>query len=200
MRSLLSRLGAGFVLALLPYSIGATAASPATPAVTAAVVIKSYADIAHAEYANALTAAKLLQRAVAALIAKPSAQTLAAARAAWRAAREPYAMTEGFRFGNPIVDEWEPKVNSWPLDEGLIDYVAPSYGTTSDENPAYTLNVIGHAKIRLGAKPIDATRIDKGLLRQLQEAEGVTANVATGYHAIEFLLWGQDLRHRARRR
>ncbi|HCL62306.1 MAG TPA: hypothetical protein DIC31_07490 [Rhizobiales bacterium] len=28
---------------------------------------------------------------------------------------------------------------------------------------------------------------------QLQEAGGVEANVATGYHAVEFLLWGQDL-------
>ena len=27
----------------------------------------------------------------------------------------------------------------------------------------------------------------------LQEADGVEANVATGYHAVEFLLWGQDL-------
>ena len=27
----------------------------------------------------------------------------------------------------------------------------------------------------------------------LQEAGDIEANVATGYHAIEFLLWGQDL-------
>ena len=27
----------------------------------------------------------------------------------------------------------------------------------------------------------------------LHEADGVESNVATGYHAIEFLLWGQDL-------
>ncbi len=31
------------------------------------------------------------------------------------------------------------------------------------------------------------------MLESLQEAGGVEANVATGYHAIEFLLWGQDL-------
>ncbi len=29
--------------------------------------------------------------------------------------------------------------------------------------------------------------------RLLQEADNIEANVATGYHAIEFLLWGQDL-------
>ena len=50
--------------------------------------------------------------------------------------------TEAYRFGNRIVDEWEGKVNAWPLDEGLIDYVASdSYGTESDENPLYTANV-----------------------------------------------------------
>ena len=118
---------------------------------------------------------------------------LAAARAAWKAARVPYSQSEGFRFGNAVVDEWEPRVNSWPLDEGLIDYVATSYGKTSDENPLYTLNVIAHPQIRVGAKMIDASKIDENLLRQLEEAEGVKTNVATGYHAIEFLLWGQDL-------
>ncbi len=67
------------------------------------------------------------------------ADTLAAARVAWKAARVPYLQSEGFRFANSVVDDWEPKVNAWPLDEGLIDYVAPSYGTQSDQNPLYTL-------------------------------------------------------------
>jgi putative iron-regulated protein len=101
--------------------------------------------------------------------------------------------SEGFRFGNPVVDAWEGKVNAWPLDEGLIDYVASSYGTSSDENPLYTLNVISKKQIRIGARQLDASTIDAKLLRTLQEAQGVEANVATGYHAIEFLLWGQDL-------
>ena len=47
----------------------------------------------------------------------------------------PYQQTEVFRFGNPIVDEWEGRVNAWPLDEGLIDYVAACYGGGTDENP-----------------------------------------------------------------
>src|SRR4029453_16672467 len=90
-------------------------------------------------------------------------------------------------------DEWEPKVNAWPLDEGLIDYVAASYGTTSDENPLYTLNVIANRQIRIGARQVHASVINANLLREIQMAQGVEANVATGYHAIEFLLWGQDL-------
>ena len=58
-----------------------------------------------------------------ALLATPSEATLAAARDAWLAARVPYMQTEVFRFGNPVVDDWEGRVNAWPLDEGLIDYV-----------------------------------------------------------------------------
>lgn len=121
-------------------------------------------------------------------------ENLALARGAWRAARAPYQQTEAYRFGNKIVDEWEGKVNAWPLDEGLIDYVAASYGTKSDENPLYAANVIANPKLMLGGKTIDAGVIDKKLLAEtLHEAGKVESNVATGYHAIEFLLWGQDL-------
>jgi putative iron-regulated protein len=156
-------------------------------------VLDTYGEIAHAAYEDSFITAKALQASVNAFLANPSPAKLAAARAAWKAARVPYLQTEGFRFGNKIVDAWEGRVNSWPLDEGLIDYVATSYGTTSDENPLYTLNVIAHKQIRIGAKQLNATVIDKNLLLQLQHAQGVEANVATGYHAIEFLLWGQDL-------
>jgi putative iron-regulated protein len=157
-------------------------------------VLETYADIAHAGYEDSLTTAKALQKAVEAFLAKPSAAGLAAARKAWLAARVPYMQTEVFRFGNKIVDEWEGKVNSWPLDEGLIDYVAKSYGTSSKENPLYTANVVANTKIKIGAAVVDLSRITKALLRdKLHEAGGVESNVATGYHAIEFLLWGQDL-------
>ena len=158
-----------------------------------AEVLNTYQDIGHAMYEDSFTAAKALQASIDALLADPTPAKLAAARTAWKAARVPYLQSEGFRFGNAIVDAWEGEVNSWPLDEGLIDYVAASYGTTSDENPLYTANVIAHKQIRIGAKLVDASVIDKKFLRQLQHAQGVEANVATGYHAIEFLLWGQDL-------
>lgn len=157
-------------------------------------IVKNYADIALAMYEDSLSEAMKLQLAVEALIAAPSDKTLEAARAAWLAARVPYQQTEGYRFGNPVVDDWEGKVNAWPLDEGLIDYVDASYGKDSDENPAYTLNVIANEKFQLGKETIDATTITPELLSgSLHEAQEVEANVATGYHAIEFLLWGQDL-------
>lgn len=177
----------------LVFSVGFSANAMAASPPTAAQVLTSYGDIAQAMYGDAHATAKTLQQQVNAFVADPTPAKLAAARVTWKAARVPYSQSEGFRFGNAVVDEWEPRVNSWPLDEGLIDYVAASYGTTSDENPLYTLNIIAHPQIRIGAKMIDATRIDKNLLWQLEEAEGVKTNVATGYHAIEFLLWGQDL-------
>lgn len=173
--------------------IGANHAALAeTPAPEA--VLKTYSDIALAGYQDALAKAKELEEATDALIADPSEATLKAARDAWRAARPSYQETEAFRFGNPIVDDWEGRVNAWPLDEGLIDYVAGTYGTESDANNLYTANVIANASITIGGETIDASTITPELLQdKLQEAGGVEANVATGYHAVEFLLWGQDL-------
>ena len=176
----------------LSAALGFASAS-AAPAPSADQVLGTYGDIAHAMYQDSFTTAKALRVAVNAFLADPTPATLGAARTAWKAARVPYLQSEGFRFGNAVVDDWEGEVNSWPLDEGLIDYVAASYGTTSDENPLYTLNVIAKRQFRIGAKLIDASTIDIKLLRQLQSADGVKENVATGYHAIEFLLWGQDL-------
>lgn len=157
-------------------------------------VVSTYADIALAGYEDALITAKALDQAVDALVAKPSVDTLAAAREAWKAARIPYQQTEVFRFGNAIVDEWEGRVNAWPLDEGLIDYVDSAYGTESDENALYTANVIANPSIEIDGQKVDASKITPEFLSgTLQEAGGIEANVATGYHAIEFLLWGQDL-------
>lgn len=161
--------------------------------VSADAVVKTYADIALAKYEDSLTTAKALDAAIDALLAKPSADTLKAAQDAWVAARRPYQQTEVYRFGNAIVDEWEGKVNAWPLDEGLIDYVDGSYGTDSDENPFYVVNVVANKKLTVGGKMIDASTITADLLESLHEVGEVEANVATGYHAIEFLLWGQDL-------
>ncbi|EEE38498.1 insulin-cleaving metalloproteinase outer membrane protein [Rhodobacteraceae bacterium KLH11] len=157
-------------------------------------VLNTYANIAEAKYDDSLIAAKRLQAAVNTLIADPSDATLNAARAAWVAARVPYQQTEVYRFGNAIVDDWEGKVNAWPLDEGLIDYVDASYGGPSDENEFAVLNVIANPSFELSGQTIDASDITPELLSgTLHEADGIEANVATGYHAIEFLLWGQDL-------
>ena len=175
--------------------LGSVAANGAAAAdVTAEAVANHYADVAAAMYGDAHAAGTDLAGAIDALIAAPSEASLAAARKAWIDSRPWYQQTEGYRFGNAIVDDWEGKVNSWPLDEGLVDYVdAGSYGETSDENPLYAANVIANTSVRIGNDVVDASTIDTALLQRLQSAGDVEANVATGYHAVEFLLWGQDL-------
>lgn len=162
-------------------------------AVEPAEIVRTYSDIALAGYEDSLSTAKALDAAIESLASSPSEASLAAARAAWIAARIPYQQTEAFRFGNPIVDDWEGGVNAWPLDEGLIDYVDASYGTESDANPFYAANIIANSTVSAGGQAIDATTITPELIRSLQEVGGSEANVAAGYHAIEFLLWGQDL-------
>ena len=156
-------------------------------------VLTNYANIAEAIYADSLGTAKTLKSAIDAFLAKPTDATQKAARQAWIAARVPYQQSEAFRFGNKLVDDWEGKVNSWPLDEGLIDYVDPGYGDQSDKNELFTANVIASKSVTIGGKQIDATEITKELISEtLHEAGKVEANVATGYHVVEFLLWGQD--------
>jgi putative iron-regulated protein len=100
--------------------------------------------------------------------------------------------SEVFRFGNTIIDDWEGQVNAWPLDEGLIDYVAKDYQHALG-NPGATANIIANKSVQVGEDKVDVTEITPEKLASLNELGGAEANVATGYHAIEFLLWGQDL-------
>ncbi|SSC65666.1 imelysin family protein [Ciceribacter selenitireducens] len=186
-----SILGASFALLIASASF---MAGPAAAATDAAAVLNHYAALAHAKYEDSLNTAKALDAAIDALIATPSEETLKAARAAWIKARAPYQQSEVYRFGNAVVDDWEGKVNAWPLDEGLIDYVDASYGTESDENALFVANVIANPKLKINGKDVDATHLTPEFLSEtLHEAGEIEANVATGYHAIEFLLWGQDL-------
>ena len=140
-------------------------------------VIETYASIAHASYEDSFRAAEALDDAIQALVASPTEETLRSVRAAWLAAREPYGQTEAFRFyGGPIdrVGGPETLLNAWPLDEGYVDYVrgAPESGIINQPE----------------AYPV----VDRELLTSLNEA-GAEENISTGFHAIEFLLWGQDL-------
>lgn len=181
---------------LLATSALATLATPALAMeATPAAVLDTYADIALAGYTDSLITARALDVAIDALVSEPSEATLNAAKAAWIAARVPYQQTEVYRFGNAIVDDWEGRVNAWPLDEGLIDYVdAGYYGVENDENSLFTANIIANETLMInGAEVVAASITPEFLSGTLHEAGEVEANVATGYHAIEFLLWGQDL-------
>jgi putative iron-regulated protein len=166
-------------------------AHAATPPSAARALTENYANLAHAGFADALTQAKSLQEKVVSLTQSPSLASLQTARDAWKAARVPYMQTEVFRFSNPPVDEWEGQVNAWPLDEGLIDYVVPGYQHEMG-NVAATANIIANTSLKIGNTTLALDPITPELLADLNELGGSEVNVATGYHAIEFLLWGQD--------
>lgn len=168
---------------LLPLFLGACrddandATASADPLANAAPVVEQYAANVHANYVECLDKARALKAAIDAFVASPSAEALDAAKAAWIAARVPYGPSEVYRFyGGPIDDETtgpEGSLNAWPLDENYIDY------TFDDENAG----IINHPEL--------VPEITKGVLRELNEKDG-EKNISTGFHAIEFLLWGQD--------
>lgn len=171
----------------------APAGAPAqTAEATSKAVVANYTNIVFAVFSDAHATAEKLGVAVDAFLAAPNEQTLKAARQAWLAARVPYMQTEVFRFGNTNIDDWEGQVNAWPLDEGLIDYVAKDYQHALG-NPGATANIIANTSVQVGEDKVDVTEITPEKLASLNELGGSEANVATGYHAIEFLLWGQDL-------
>ena len=162
-------------------------------------LISSYANMAHAAYKDSLDTAKMLQTAVETYVATPTQANLDAAKAAYKAARQPYSQTEIFRFDEGFVsandkraigstDSWEGQVNAWPLDEALIDYVSDSYeGEYNSQD-----NIINSDSITVGSLKQDTSTITPKLLAEMNEIGGSEANVTTGYHAIEFMLWGQD--------
>ncbi len=163
-------------LLLLPSSVlavrSALAGDADLPALQRAVVAQ-HARLVHAAYEDARVAAEGLQKAVAGFLAAPDAGRMASARQAWLAARVPYVQTEVCRFCDGPIEQVEGFVNAWPMDEHYIDYVVgePRAG------------VIHAAK--------EFPRLTKELLLSLNEKEG-EKNISTGFHAVEFLLWGQD--------
>lgn len=137
--------------------------------------VANYSTIVEASYADSISTAEALSTSLQALVASPSAASLSQAQEAWIASREPYLQTEVYRFyDGPIdnpTDGPEGLLNAWPLDEQHIDYVEgdPTAGIINSE------------------KTIDAATLES------ENENGGEKNVATGYHAVEFLLWGQDL-------
>ncbi|MCW8332925.1 imelysin family protein [Vibrio paucivorans] len=184
------------VKTLLVRSIAASAVVVSGASFSATVtqdqVVEHYADLAHAVFADALTTAKTLDKSIDAFLSNPSEKSLAEVKQAWLDSRVPYQQSEVFRFGNAVVDDWEGQLNAWPLDEGLIDYVAADYQYELG-NEGASANIVANEKITIGATTLDTAKITPELIADLNEVGGSEANVASGYHAIEFLLWGQDL-------
>ncbi|MEG8098735.1 peptidase [Candidatus Liberibacter brunswickensis] len=161
-------------------------------------VLQHYANIAHAKFEDSVLCARILDSAIEDLISNPSKKNLQKARLQWIKARIPYQQSEVYRFGSKIIDILDKKVNSWPLDEGFIDYVDSSYGKENEDNNLYTANIIANSKILVKGQEIDTSVISIDLLRKLNRANGIDTNITTGYHVIEFLLWGQDLQTKSR--
>lgn len=162
-------------LAAALFAVAFAAPVDAQTAATPASVAAHYATLVHANYQDTLTGAQALQQAIKAFTAAPSQTTLDAARKAWLQAREFYGQTEAFRFyGGPIDDDNGPEgqLNAWPMDESYVDYV----------DGKKTAGIVNNRK----------QAITKKALASLNE-KGGEENVATGWHAIEFMLWGQDL-------
>jgi len=178
----------GAVICLATFSAHSMA-----QAVEVESVLATYANIAEAAYADSVQTARKLQDEINGFVENPTDETLAKAREAWIAARVPYQQTEVFRFSSPLMAEGDKRVNAWPINEGLIDYVdEKAYGAKVGD-ALKSANVIATTSVTLGGGKIDAKEITPELLERLQGAGDAETNVATGYHAIEFLLWGQDL-------
>ena len=160
--------------------------------VEASAIIKHYADLAYVVLEDSLLTAKALKVAAIKLIKHPSEVALLQAQEAWRNARVPYSQSEVFRFGH-IDDDWDRQLNAWPLDEGLLDYIKPGNYRFEDGNVNAIANIIAKDSLMIGTEKIDLSYFTPEVLNRLNEIGGHDVNVATGYHAIEFLLWGQDL-------
>ena len=155
-------------------ALAATPAVSSTAAVSASAVVHHYATLVHATYSDTLTATQAMQTAIAAFVKAPSAEGLTEARTRWLAAREFYGQTEAFRFyGGPVDDDNGPegRMNAWPMDEAYVDAVEGKPKSGLINNPKF--------------------KITKANLAKFNERGG-EENISTGWHAIEFLLWGQD--------
>jgi putative iron-regulated protein len=159
-------------------SVGDTGGSSLTAA-EVAPVLENYAAILFANYSDSVTAATELDTALAPLTTgTPTEAALTNAREVWTAARLPYMETEAARFYSGPIDEeppgYEGLINSWPMDEAYVDYVEGDADSGLINDSTVLPEITGAAIAALNGADSEA-------------------NVSTGWHSIEFLLWGQDL-------
>jgi len=157
-------------LAVAWFTSCSRASAKLSPERTAAFLV-TYTEIASAGYAAALSDARALAVSIDRFVREPSAEHLSAARAGWLAARRSYAQTEVYRFYGGPIDAVELLVNTWPVDENYLESEDGRTGIIADEQlyPELSPRTLAAVNLR----------------------EGETS-VSTGYHAIEFLLWGRD--------
>ncbi len=185
---------------------GCTASSENTTVNTVKVdkkaekILTAYANIAQINYNDALKDAKSLEVAIEKFVKNPTEATLEEAKRAWLNSRESYGQTEIFRLSNGPIDAeegWvadtygalEGQINAWPLDENMIDYTIDADGNKTSGNIIDTAGEFNPGGEE--SSSVDVSNITVDAITALNE-NGGEANVSTGYHAVEFLLWGQD--------
>lgn len=140
--------------------------------------VNAYSNLVYDTYTEVLNRSIELQSAINEFIQDPDSIKMQVAKNKWIYAREKYAQTEVFRFYDGPIDNGssgvEDLLNAWPLDEVYVDYVE------GNNNSGIINNIINYPEIT------------KDLLISMNQ-NGGEENISTGFHAIEFLLWGQDL-------
>lgn len=155
----------------------AAAKAPALSTEQATAAATTYADLVWASYSDLVDSTKKMQSDIEAFVADPTEANLETAKESWLAARDAYGPTEVYRFYNGPIDDPddgpEGQINAWPMDEAYVDYVKddPEAGIINDTE--------------------GVPEITRDVLVEANEDGGET-NISTGWHAIEFLLWGQD--------
>lgn len=165
---------AALAAVVLPALLAQEPAAPPSFGDLRGQLVERHAEHCHRLYAACAQGGEALLVAVEAFLRSPDDEHLAAAREAWCKARLVYGETEALRFQGGPIERLEPLLNAWPVDEAYIDHVVgrPHAGIVHD---------VAHFPV-----------LDAGLLEVANE-RGSETNVSVGWHAIEFLLWGQDL-------
>lgn len=120
---------------LLPFALAffalplAGRASAADTVGVGVVLRHVAAHVITATYADLATETRAFQAAVDRLAADPSDATRAETQAAWRAARVPWEQAEGFLFGPVDFEQFDPLIDSWPVNvtdmESMLGSDAP---------------------------------------------------------------------------
>jgi putative iron-regulated protein len=152
-----------------------TPEAPARPATAMRAAVENYAELAYRAYGEALDTARKFQASVRDFTRAPARSSSARfekMRRAWLDMRPAYGRTEAFRFYQGPIDFGkqpdgsmgpEPLIDGWPVNEANIEYLI--------NDPAVPIT--------------RATLVERN-------ARDDEADVTTGFHALEFLLWGRD--------
>lgn len=140
--------------------------------------VENYAELVYQNYRDSRITAENLLQETQVFVKSPVEAGLLNLRNLWKTARSHYNPTETYRFYGGPIDHAQTGVegllNAWPLDEAYIDYV-------QEDGKILWTGLINDESFEITKKNL--------LLQNERDGE---KNISTGYHAIEFLLWGQD--------